>query len=313
MLKYDDVCICSHFSPDGDAIGSGLALRQALVQLGKDVHILLADDQERLNASFMCLVGSDSYIPAKEFSGDPSLFIVVDAPNAERIGKSAASLHALADLSITIDHHYSPERYSDLSYTDPEAASTSILIWELVKHLDIVVDTDLANCTLAGLMTDTGSFQYQNADERAFRCASEMISAGASTNFIAKNFFERRSMASLRLEAIAIDNMELLNDGRCVLSWVSQKDLIDNSANKADCEPLINVLRELDGINVACMLREQKDCVRGSIRAKDDTDVSEIAGEFGGGGHRAASGFTIKRPLEEAIELVSNRLSSIDF
>lgn len=311
LLKSTNVCICGHTSPDGDAVGSALAMRLALIALGKDVTVVLADDKAELDAKFDFLPGSDEYIHANAYKGAIDTFLCVDAPNAERLGYSATKLHAKASKSITVDHHACARRMSDLSYTDPDAASTTILIWKLIKHLGVNVGKDIATCTLSGLMTDTGSFQYQNVDGHTLEMASEMVSAGACPNEISVNLFQRRSIASIQLESIAIKNMHLICDGRAVISWIDVDDMKRTGAVKADTDTLINLLRSIDGVEVACMLKEQKDATRGSLRSKDDKDVSAIAAKFGGGGHRAAAGFTFSGSLSKAIEVLSEEIANL--
>lgn len=305
------VYICGHISPDGDAIGSVLGLYNALRQLGRDVTPLLADDTAVLEDKFMCLDGSASLVRAKDAQSACSLFIAVDTPNPERLGRSAALLHSKADYTITVDHHAVDERMSDLSYTDPDAASTTMLVWRLAGCLGIDRDKSIATCCLTGLMTDCGSFQYQNADAEAFQEAAEMVSAGAQPHLISTQFFQRRSLASIKLEAKAIEHLRLISDGRIAISWVSRGDIEDVHGTKADCEPLINVLRSIDGVTVACMLREQPDGVRGSLRAKDGTDVSAVAKEYGGGGHKAAAGLTMHCSLELAVDKIAERLERL--
>lgn len=311
LLKAESICICGHTSPDGDAIGSGLALRSALVELDKDVVMLLADDTAKLDRKFDMLPGVDTYIHARSHKGSPDVFVCVDAPNPERIGYSATKVHMRASTTITVDHHASSTRMSDLSYTDPDAASTTVLIWRLAKLLGVSMNRDVATCALAGLMTDTGSFQYQNVDSSALEAASEMVAAGASPNEISASFFQRRSIASIQLEAITIRNMHLICDGRAVLSWIDLDDMKRTKAVKADCEMLINILRSIDGVEVACMLKEQAEDVRGSLRSTDDKDVSAIAAKFGGGGHRAAAGFTFHGSLSSAIDTLTKEITDM--
>lgn len=307
LLKRDDICICGHVSPDGDCIGSQLALRAALVQLGKRVHVLLASDAP-VEHSFACLPGADELTPAGDFAGSCEVFVQVDAPNAKRIGEDAAKLRERAALTITIDHHAVDARETDLSYTDPDAASTSMLVWQLAGHLGVDRRGAVASCAYAGLMTDTGRFQYQNADLGAFRAACEMVEAGADPAALSAEFFQRRSLASIRLEACAIANMRLLAGGQGAISFVTQAEMAEVGAVKADCEQLINVLRSLDGVRIAAMLRDEGAHVRGSFRSKDGTDVAAMARRFGGGGHAAAAGFTLHEPLDKARRQVERAL-----
>ncbi len=309
LLKAQDICICGHTNPDGDAIGSATALGCALESLGKSVSLLLADDDSDLDPKFDFLPGADGYVHAKDLNQVFDVFVCVDVPNADRLGSSAADIHDRSKTTVTIDHHANPFRASDLSYTDPDAAATTLIVWQLIKCLGIDANADIAICALSGLMTDTGSFQYQNVDPLAFRVAAEMVEAGASPNEISNNLFQRKSMAAIELEGMTIKNMQMLCGGKIALSYITIADMERTDATKSDCDTLINVLRSIEGVEVACILKEQADCIRGSLRAKGDKDVAAIAREFQGGGHRAASGFTMHEDLDSALAIITERLS----
>ncbi len=375
LQAHEQFCICGHVSPDGDCLGSQLALACALSACGKHVTCLLAHDEE-IDRNLAFLPGADGLVPAKSYDGSCDVFVAVDVPTLERMG-DAADVHAHAALSITIDHHAADERISDMSYTDPDAASTTLLIWELVKLLDagdsrsdaIRADgdhadgdhadgahpdgdhaergctdgdhvddihagensadgahaggscagegysgscmQDLATCCYMGLMTDTGRFQFQNADARAFLLASEMVAAGADAADLARRFYQNRRIASVRLEGAVLGRMRLLADGAVALSWVTQADMAAFDAVKADAEPLVDALRSIAGVHVACILREHDDEVRVSLRSKDDTDVAAIARELGGGGHKAAAGCSVKKPIDDAVDLMAARLQAL--
>lgn len=201
---------------------------------------------------------------------------------------------------------------TDICYTDPDSASTSLLVWELIGYLGVEPSADMATCAFAGLMTDTGRFQYQNADARAFSLGAEMVSRGAEPAHIGSAFYQNRTLASVKLEAAAISHLRLIAGGSAALSYVSADDMAACGAVKADAEPLVDILRSIAGVRVACMLREQPDGVRGSLRAKDDTDVSALARRFGGGGHRAAAGFSVKdASVLEAVELLAEKVADL--
>ena len=220
-------------------------------------------------------------------------------------------MHGRAPLAVTIDHHAVDTRMAQLSYTDPDAASTTVLVWELAGLLPIERGADVALCAFTGLVTDTGRFQYQNTDAAALAAAAEMVQAGADPALVAREVYQQRSLASAKLEALALGRMELLVGGAGALSWVARADMEACAADKSDTEPLIDALRNIAGVRVACMLREEQGIVRGSLRAKDGTDVAAVAREFGGGGHRAAAGFTFQGTLDQARAALSARLSQL--
>ena len=309
LMEHERFCICGHLHPDGDCLGSQLALAAALRRAGKQVHTLLADD-EPLDGRFAFLPGFEGLVRAEGFDEPFDVFVAVDVPTTERLA-AAAAVHGRAPLAVTIDHHAVDTRMAQLSYTDPDAASTTVLVWELAGLLPIERGADVALCAFTGLVTDTGRFQYQNTDAAALAAAAEMVQAGADPALVAREVYQQRSLASAKLEALALGRMELLVGGAGALSWVARADMEACAADKSDTEPLIDALRNIAGVRVACMLREEQGIVRGSLRAKDGTDVAAVAREFGGGGHRAAAGFTFQGTLDQARAALSARLSQL--
>lgn len=309
LVKRDDIVICGHVSPDGDCLGSQLALAAALRSLGKRATCLLAND-EPIDERLAFLPGVEQLVPAGSFDSTACVFVGVDVPTRERIGEAASALRDGCELAITIDHHAVDTTMSDLVYVDPSAASTTMLVWKLVDLLGADRAGDVALCCYTGLVTDTGRFQYQNTDANAMRAAAEMVEAGVDPANVSRNLFQNRSLSSTRLEGVAIDRMRLGAQGAYALSWVALKDFEAVGAVKADAEPLVDALRSIKGVRVACMLREQDDVVRASLRAKDETDVAAIARRFGGGGHVAAAGFTLCCGIDEACEVVARALDA---
>ena len=309
MRTHDNFVICGHVSPDGDCLGSQLALYHALKALGKHASCVLVRD-EPVGDSLNFMPGFEEMVPAAEYDGLCDVFVGVDVPTRERVG-AAAEILDRAQTSITIDHHAADVRMCDLAYVDPDSASASMLVWEIVKLLCDKPPMESAICAYVGLVTDTGGFRHQNSDAKAFETASELVSFGVDPSHISTKTLESRSLASLKLEALAIDRMVVFADGLAAISWVKQEDFARLGAIKADAEPLIDAVRSLNGIRVACMLREQDGKVRGSLRSKDQTDISVIARGFGGGGHKAASGFTLDMTLDEALEVVQARVEEL--
>lgn len=305
----DDFVICGHVSPDGDCLGSQLALWHVLKALGKRASCVLVRD-EPLEKGLDFMPGVQEMVPVQSYDGACQTFIGVDVPIRERVGDAVKLLDA-SSTSITIDHHAADTTMCEHVYVDPDSASASMIVWELAKLLMSKPPVECVLCCYVGLATDTGGFRFQNCDVRAFEVASELVEHGVDPAYVAKWVFQTRSRASLQLEALAIDRMKIIADGQAVISWVSVADFERLGAVKADAQPLIDCIRMLEGIRVACILREQDGHVRGSFRSKDETDVSLLARELGGGGHKAAAGFTLHMSLEEAFELVSAKLVGV--
>ena len=300
LANYDSFALCGHVSPDGDCLGSQLALAHALRAMGKKATCLLAKP-EPIERGVAFLPGAAELVSAASFDEDVDAFIACDVPTLERLADGAA-VHARAKAHFTIDHHAVDSCMAEYNYVDPDAPACGMLVWQLISEMGISRSKDMAQCCYLALMTDTGRFQFQNTTPEAFALAAEMVCSGAEPAVCSQQIFQRRSAASLGLEGVMLDNMRVAESGEWALSYARLSDFERLGAVKSDAEPLIDVLRSLDGIQVACMLREQEDVVRGSLRAKgDDIDVAALARTIGGGGHKAAAGFTFKGSLDEAL------------
>lgn len=309
LSERDNFVVCGHVSPDGDCIGSALALGHALGSLGKRVACVRADG-DALDEALAFLPGFDDIVPASSYDGPCDTFVAVDVPTIERLG-AAARLHGDAAFTVTVDHHATDERMADASFTDPDAASTTMLVWELCRLLGVDRSGAIAQCVYTGLATDTGGFRFSNADEASFRAAADMVAFGADPEGVANCVFQNRTLASYRLEATALSRIAFVGDDESIaLSWLEQADFDREGACKADAEPIVSTLRSIRGVRVACVLREQGDVVRGSLRSKDGTDVARIARMFGGGGHVAAAGFTMEGTLGHARDCMARTLEA---
>ena len=225
------------------------------------------------------------------------MFVGVDVPTRERIGQAACRILDRAQTSFTIDHHAVDERMCDMAYVDPDAASTTLLIWELADLLGVSRSGDLVTCCYTGRSDPApGRFQYQNTDADCMRLASQMVEQGADPAAISRAVFQNGTLASMQLEAGShLARAEFHEREGFAISYLTLADFARFGAVKSDAEPVINALRSIAGVNVACMFRQHEDCIRGSLRAKDDTDVSAIArSASAAAGDVAAAGFTVR-------------------
>lgn len=308
----DDFVICGHVNPDGDCLGAGLGLYHGLRALGKKVVPLLAKS-DPIDRGLRFLPGIDEMVVAETFDRTPKVFIAVDVPSIERLGTGGA-VHDRAEITFTIDHHACDISMAQYNYVDPDASAAALLVWKLLGLMG-AINQKSAECCMTGLITDTGRFAYQNTNEEAFLCAAEMFSAGADPALVNREFFQNRSLASFKLEELVLERMEFFEQGAFVSSYLCQTDFVACNAIKADAEVLIDELRSIAGVRVALILRENDlGEVRGSMRAKDDhTDVAQVAREFGGGGHKAAAGFTYHGSLEDARRDVQAKIIELCF
>lgn len=304
VAGLDDFVVCGHVSPDGDCVGSTLALVHALRAVGKRACGLKVDP---LPASFTFLPGADELVLPADFEGECGCFFAVDVPNRERLGKVAAALHDAAPVTMRIDHHEYHERVSDWSYTDPVAVSASTLVWEFAGYLGAQTP-EVAECCYAGLVTDSGRFEFQNTDARAFRLAAEMIACGVNPAKVSAELYESDSYAALALEQRAFERLEVDEDLGWAVTYITKTDFEQLQAAKSDAEGIVNNLRRLKSVKVLCCLREIEDGIRLSFRSKSDINVRFVAMGFGGGGHDAASGATVHTSLDDARLLVKSAL-----
>lgn len=308
LQEHDDYIVCGHTNPDGDCLGSVLGMSALLQSLGKTVQPI-AEFSEPLDDSFKHLPGIQSLLEVQDAHA-AATFITVDACSDERLGNAAAALRAQAQFTMVLDHHEITSCSADIVRIQPNAPSATCLVWETAKEAQQTSE-DIAACCYAGLMTDTGRFQYQNTSAYAFQVASEMAATGINVASISTDFFQNKTVAALKLEALAIDRMELLDNGTVAITWVDIEDMARLQARKSDTEGIVNALRSIGQVRIACVLKDRGSEIRGSFRSKDGTNVAALAEQFGGGGHKAAAGFTLHCSMEEALYLVKQALADV--
>lgn len=298
------VAISGHTDPDGDALGSVLALMGIIQTRWPHVRVqpLLANNRPVM-ATYRFLPGAERFVSASSYDEVPDLFISVDTPMPERLCDSQAvferALHTAA-----FDHHPTMEPFAEVNYLRASAASVGDIIYDFMTYLAVEPSPAVATAILTAVLTDTGRFQYQNTNAHALEVASAMVAAGASCAEVSENVYQSYSLAALKLRERALAHLATDPDGWVAFGHVTQEDLAAVGATVEDCDSLIDVPRSLRGAYACLFVREQPDgTVRGSVRSKVDwLDVSAVARRFGGGGHRAAAGFTANGPIEQAIK-----------
>lgn len=298
LRKAPSIVVCGHYRPDGDSIGSVLGLTLALRDMGLPAVPTLADDREPPR-TYEWLPGIALYAPASQLDA-PAVFVALDTPNPERLGV-ARGLADSAETLIVIDHHPDATEYGDIHALDPKAAATGQLIWHLLAALEVEPSEEVAFCLYTALLTDTGRFSYQNTTPESLRDAADMIEAGADPTEVAKFTYQTRTKESLALEARVMSRLTCTNGDLVAYSWVNDKDFEETGAAPEEAEHLPEAIRVVSGIEVAVLLRQRGTEVRGNLRAKGGFDVSAIAHHFGGGGHKAASGFTVENSTIDVV------------
>ena len=304
------IAICGHTDPDGDALGSNLALA-AIIRLrwpDKCVTSLLANDAD-VPRTYAQLPGADRMVRASSFTQVPDLFISVDTPTPERLMRGRDVLER-ACATVAIDHHPTMLPFAEVNVLRSTAASVGDIVFDLMRLMGVEPTRDIATCLLTAILTDTGRYQYQNTDAHALRASADLIDAGASPAQVATWVYQSDTIACMHLKALVMERLALDESGRVAYSWVTCADLERLHARPEDCEGLIDVVRSVGDIDACAFLRERSDgTVRGNLRSKGDLDVAAVAARFDGGGHRAAAGLSYKGPMDDAIREVVGALS----
>ncbi len=309
--KASTFAVSGHINPDGDTIGSVLGIVALLKGMGKEVTPLLANASSAPE-KYAFLDGYSDFVHATKFSKRVDVYISVDTPTVERMGDAREAMKR-AGTSISLDHHPESGVGANLSRRDISSASASMMVWELAKHLtDGHPGKDVATACYTGIVTDTGCFQFQNTDSRALMYAYEMVAEGAVPSDVCEMVYHSRRPAALRLESQLISRIQLTSEGTVAWAWISEHDYDKLGACKEDTEGLVDRIREVGGIEVAMLIQGRRKDVRCSIRAKHGFDVSKIAHEYGGGGHRAASGFTLPGRLPDNMDRISSMVEEIE-
>ncbi|HEY3332288.1 MAG TPA: bifunctional oligoribonuclease/PAP phosphatase NrnA [Capsulimonadaceae bacterium] len=295
------IAIACHVNPDGDALGSLLGLGLA-IEAGFPDKSVTYFAQDGVPFIYRFLPSSDR-IQTTAPSIDVDLFIVVDSGDLSRVGKDILPLVSGAPRVLDIDHHVSDGAFGDVQLLDNRAAATAEIIYDLLLELDLTVTQDIATCLFTGVITDTGSFRFMNVTPRTLRVAAALIEAGASPALIAEQVFDNRPFEATKLLGLSLATIDRACDGKIAWATVSQDAFTAANATDEDTEGFINPIRAVRGTEVAILFREvEPGRVRISLRSSDKVDVAKLAGQFGGGGHRMASGCTFLGTLPDAVE-----------
>ena len=303
--------VISHLRPDGDAIGSTLALGLLLKSLGKKVQMWNTDPVPH---RYAFLTGSDEVqlLPA-ELPEDVQVFICVDTGDLKRIGNQAMELFNKAPFTINIDHHHTNTRYAQVNVVEGGAAACGCLIHKLIRLMGIELTLPMAEALYAAISTDTGSFQYSSTTPDVMRTVAELIEAGVDVGDINRRIYQEIPASCFITQREVLNNMVVEENGLISHFSMSAERKAELGIGMEDTKDLVDIIRVMEGVKVAAIFEDIEDgLVRVSLRSKDpQVDVSAIAGMHGGGGHCMASGIRMRAPLAEAREKVLNSIRAV--
>jgi len=292
--------VTSHARPDGDAIGSSIAMGEILRGMGKTADVVMADSVPVL---YRPLPYTDNVIHTSKVAGPYDGAIVLECDSTQR-----TRLEGLENyFCISIDHHASSREWGNVNWIDPKACAVGEMVFKLALSARVKITPEIATCLYTAVLTDTGSFSYSSTNIHTFELAKCLVHFGAQPAEVAHNVYYSSPIAKMRLLGVALTSLQ--HEG--AISWmhVSRADMEHCGAIDEDCEGLVNYALGIAGVEVAVFFREMaNERIRVSIRSKGAVDVAALAQKFGGGGHDCAAGFSLEGPQDAAMATVLNEL-----
>ncbi len=300
MLAADRIVLAGHINPDGDTLGSMLALTHALRALGKTAVPL---SHHGVPDIYKWLPGAEWVQNSTDERGF-DLAVVCDTGTSERVGGALPAIES-ADRILCIDHHLAEGKLGDIRVVNAKVAATGELIYRLLRPMGAHLSKEIADCLMCAIITDTGAFRFMNVTPNTFRTAAALMRAGACPAEIGELVFENKSLGSIKLMGRAIDSIQLTPDGRAAWGCIKATDFEEMGLTDEDSEGIVNHIRAVRTAQVGVLFREVPGKkVRVSLRAREGYDVNRVAQAFGGGGHMLAAGCSVDPPLSSAVPLV---------
>ena len=320
LEQSTNIVITCHVSPDGDAIGSSLAMYHVLSAIGKNVKIVTPD---MLPKNLVFLPGAKEIIPfskytdyGKQLFSKADLIFCLDFNAPYRVDRMADTLISSKAKKVLIDHHLEPEDFADVVISHPEMSSTCLLVFRVLCRLEFfnIIDKNAAECIYTGMMTDTGNFTFNSEDPDIYIIIAELLKKGINKDNLYTKVCNTNSESRLRLNGYAIsEKMQLFPEHQAALITLSQEELRQYGYEKGDTESLVNIPLSLPNITYSVFMRDDVEYIKVSTRSKGDFAVNRICETyFNGGGHQNAAGGEYRGTLEEAVNIFKSMLVDND-
>lgn len=294
----EKIVVLTHESPDGDAIGSSLAMKLMLEQLEKQVDVIIPEYSRLFNF----LPSADQIKESSEIE-KYDLAISVDCADLKRLAKS--EYFENAKKTIVIDHHGSNKMYGDLNFVNPVSPACCEVLVGMFEYLNIDITKDIGTCLLTGIITDTGGFRHDGVNPETFEFTAELMRKGVNIPRIYKKVLRTVTKANFLLQKRVIDRMELLEDGQITYTYITKQDEEEVNAEPGDHEGLVEIGRDIEGVEVSIFVRQKdENTYKISLRSSEKINVSDVCLMFGGGGHPRAAGASIQGELEQVKEKI---------
>lgn len=296
--KAKDIVILTHENPDGDAVGSALAMYLTLKKMNKEVDVIIPE----YSNVFKFLPGAES--TKKEGKETPyDLAISVDVTGIKRLN-GFSKYFENAITKIQIDHHEVNDMFADYNFVNPASPACAQILILVIEQLGVEIDKQIGTCLLTGIITDTGGFKYEGVSAETFEFVSWLLAKGVNVSDIYKRVLQVKSRANFELRKLIIDRMEFLHDNKITFTYITSKDMQKVNAMPGDHEGLVEVGRDIEGVEVSIFLRQTEKGYKASLRANNYVNVSDVALLFNGGGHMRAAGCDMTGNLEQCKEKI---------
>jgi len=313
-----NVFVTTHSNPDGDAVGSLLAMGLALEKSGKQVVMY---NKSPIPAVYRFLPSSERIRQRMPNGTGFDTAVVLDCGALQRIGYSLKSMNGIS-VVLNIDHHVTNTAFGDVQLIDPRACSTAEIVYGLIKRMAVPIDRDMATAIYTGILTDTGSFRFSNTNQAAFAICQEMTQRGVDPYRVAQHVYGTYSLGRIKLLNLALDSIEISFNGKLSIMTITQDMLSQTGTQPEDVDGLIHYARRIEDVKVAALIQELKNGQNGagnskenrfhiSLRSDGTVDVASIATAYGGGGHRSAAGFGIEATLTDIKSEIVNIASQL--
>lgn len=298
IQKAEDVVILTHESPDGDAVGSALAMYLTLKKLGKTVDVIIPE----YASMFEFLPGADEI--KKEGKQEPyDLAISVDVTGINRLNGFAKYFED-AKVKIQIDHHQVNEMFADYNFVNPASPACAQNLIFIIEQLGVEIDKEIGTCLLTGIITDTGGFKYEGVSAETFEFTSWLLAKGVNVSDVYKRVMQTKTRANFELRKLVMDRMEFVCDNQVTFTYMTLEDEKNTGAAPGDHEGLVEIGRDIEGVEVSIFLREVEGGYKASLRSNNYVNVSDVCIAFSGGGHKRAAGCTIFNTLDIAKDAI---------
>lgn len=302
ILNAKDIVILTHEMPDGDAVGSSLAVYNGLKQLGKKADLIIPEYPK----NFSFLPGaSEIKKEGKQTSYD--LAIVLDCSDEKRLN-GFVNYFEQANKTINIDHHGVNTMFADLNFVNPVAPACAQILVTVLEFLGVEIEKNIGTCLVAGIITDTGGFKYQGVTAETFEFAASLLNKGVNISEVYRKVFQVITKEAFNLRKTAIDRLEFFENGKISFTYTTREDEEKIKTSTGDHEGIVELGRDIEGVEVSIYLREIENGYKASLRSTDYLNVADICLLFGGGGHAKAAGCNLQMPLDQAKEKIISKV-----